>query len=186
MNNETLKRDLGSRLIYGVKVQYEGILNGKERSKSIKEWNEKNKDVHFLESEPLILPDEIIGLKIATLKRITQYKKHWVAEAGIKQYKKFYNGKGLKPILFSTSCLTKPITVSTYNNGKPFVPIEEMANIGSIYYGGFEEAKFAIECLEAGLSHEMYDSWMVELLQKWHINYRLSPDQFIEATNEYE
>ena len=130
MKQEQLKVALCGYLPYEVYIQYEGILNGKERENYRKEWTKRNQDkTEILDIEPYDIPDEVIGLKIAPLKRITQYKKFWLAEAGIKQYKKFYNGGDCKPVLFNLNCLTKPIIVKGYNGGLPFVPIEEIAKI---------------------------------------------------------
>ena len=197
MNNETLKRDLCARLMDGVKVQYEGILNGKERSKAYSEWKKRNEGKYILDSDECDLPDEIVGVKNAPLRRVIQYRKHWLAEAGIKQYKKFYNGIGLKPILFPTSALTKEIQLANYNNGEPFVPVEEIGKIhlGDKYnsfdfpkedenfigfnskYGGWSMYNFG--------DFSSLPQWIIELLNRWHINYRLSPDQFIEVTEEF-
>jgi len=131
MKQEELKVALCGYLPYEVYVQYEGILNGKERENYRKEWTKRNQDkTEILDIEPYDIPDEVIGLKIAPLKRITQYKKFWLAEAGIKQYKKFYNGGDCKPVIFNLNCLTKPIIVKGYNGGEEFVPIDEMVKIG--------------------------------------------------------
>jgi len=127
MKQEQLKVALCGYLPYEVYIQYEGILNGKERENYRKEWTKRNQDkTEILDIEPYDIPNEVVGLKIAPLKRITQYKKFWLAEAGIKQYKKFYNSRDCKPVLYNISTLTKPIIVKGYNGGNPFVPIEHM------------------------------------------------------------
>lgn len=180
MNNETLKRDLCARLMEGVKVQYEGILNGKERSKAYSEWKKRNEEKHVLDSDYLYLPDELIGLKTAPLRRVIQYKKYWLAEAGIKQYKKFYNGIGLKPILFPTSALTKTIQIASYNNGEPFVPVDEAKQITNITINSKTIVMLIEEC-----EFDVVPFGIIEMLNRWHINYRLSPEQFIEVTDEF-
>lgn len=93
-------RHLSPYLPYGLKIQYEGILNGKE----IKQY-----DVDFRKSNPSnedwmnkYKPiGQIKGLKIAEIKRVEIYKKYWLVRAGVfvGGLKSFYNGKGMKPIL---------------------------------------------------------------------------------------
>lgn len=91
------------------------------------------------------------------------------------------------PILFPTSALTKPIQIASYNNGEPFVPLVEIkknemskdpyslgiVNWVEIYH------KFG----EFNLDNTPF--FIIELLNQWHINYRLSPEQFIEVTDEF-
>lgn len=132
MNNEKLKIALCGYLPYGVKVQYDGILNGKERGEAYSEWKIRNQFKDFFDEEQLILPDEEIGLKVAPLKTITQYKKYWLAKAGIRQCKSFYNGNGFKPLLFSIKSLTKEIQLADYNNGLPFVPLKELHRLNEL------------------------------------------------------
>jgi len=91
------------------------------------------------------------------------------------------------PILFQTSALTKEIQIATYNDGKPFVPIEEMRRLGIHDHLDF----ISVEA-DGLIRNRGLNGWfgeipfkIIELLQKWHINYRLSPDQFIEVTDEF-
>lgn len=98
--------------------------------------------------------------------------------------------KGIKPYLFSTSALTKEIQIANYNNGEPFVPIVEINRLASTN-------KEVSQCIEWGYSEDHFlinvdyfiGGWEVtfitDLLNRWHINYRLSPDQFIEVTDEF-
>jgi len=149
MNNETLERDLCSRLMDGVKVSLNGdvfeLIACTKRGKFALEKHEVNKLFRTREIEDFI------------------------------------------PILFSTSCLTKPIKVSTYNDGKPFVPIEEIAKMNQGHYDWITNEREDI------IQRYGFDYWLncipfeiIEFFHLVHINYRLSPDQFIEATNEYE
>ena len=148
MNNETLERDLCSRLMNGVKVYL-------------------NEDVFELTA-------------------CTKRGKFALEKQGLNKLFRTREIEDFIPILFSTSCLTKPIRVSTYNDGKPFVPIEEMRKLSS----SINDHLF-IDALEDDLSNidirvQNAPFVFVEFWNKTHINYRLSPDKFIEATNEYE
>lgn len=193
MNNEKLKIALCWYLPYGVKVQYEGILNGKERSEAYSEWKIRNQFKDFFDGEQLILPDEEIGLKVAPLKTITQYKKYWLAQAGIRQFKSFYNGNGFKPLLFPIQSLTKEIRLADYNNGLPFVPIVEILKIANKeWYEKKIGTRYAeIEYKEtpssaiAWFSYMstksinlyipmpwMFPLWIIDLLNRWKIDYR--------------
>lgn len=141
MNKETLKRDLCSRLPYGVII--------KNTIKKGFTYPLKTANIDFICSMP----------------------------------------QKNKPVLFPLSCVTKVIEVSTYNNGKPFVPIEELKSdyrldlIIGVYSDG---TKCLFNDKTGSSSWKYWEYAIIEKLNQWHINYRLSPDQFIEATNEYE
>ncbi len=114
-------KHLAPYLPYGLKCEYEGIINGSEISKQRREFQKENEPFTNWEYyEPI---KEIKGFKIAPLKTIHIYKKYWVATCGIYNggRKSFYNGKGIKPILRPLSDLTKEIDV----NGEKFVPIKK-------------------------------------------------------------
>jgi len=101
-NKEIMKlelKHLAPYLPYGLKCQYEGIVNGGEISKKRKEYKKENEP--FVNWSYFRDIDEIKGLKIAPLKSIRVYKKYWVATCGIynKGQKGFYSGIGIKPIL---------------------------------------------------------------------------------------
>lgn len=127
---------LAPYLPYGLKCQYEGIVNGGEISKKRKEYKKENEP--FVNWSYFRDIDEIKGLKIAPLKSIRVYKKYWVATCGIynKGQKGFYSGIGIKPILRPLSDLAKEIEV----DGKKFVPIKKLFNIAyeSVYDHPFE------------------------------------------------
>jgi hypothetical protein len=107
-------KEIVGYLPYGLKCQYEGIINGKEISKHRKEFEQDGDPFcnweHF---EPI---EEIKGLKVAPLKTIRKYKNYWVATCGIYNngQKGFYNGFGIKPILFPIS-LFKDINSNEMN-----------------------------------------------------------------------
>jgi hypothetical protein len=179
MKQEQLKIALCGYLPYEVYIQYEGILNGKERENYRKEWTKRNQDkTEILDIEPYDIPNEVVGLKIAPLKRITQYKKFWLAEAGIKQYKKFYNGRDCKPVLFNISCLTKPIIVKGYNGGLPFVPVIELCkNIFGDSYSSDNYDELELNDLENQMIMLCSDLDLItlnqsDLLNRWKIDYR--------------
>ena len=150
MNNETLKRDLASRLMDGVKVknQYGDICTLLSVS------NRLNNEFEYKE----------VG--------------------GRTDYSSF---KGIKPYLFQTSALTKPIQIANYNNGEPFVPIDELKNnyrldlIIGVYSDG---TKCMYNDKTQSSNWRYWEYCIIEKLNRWHINYRLSPEQFIEVTDD--
>lgn len=168
MNNETLKRDLCARLMEGVKMV--------------------NKEVNKTYFNPLILKgfrdeDSIYLHGLSLPQKLSNYA----------------------PILFPTSALTKEIQIANYNNGEPFVPIDlindelnkritcDVTILFNYYFYNYRIFLCRGE-------HDYYEEveiwndenhflncpiWIVDLLKKWHINYRLSPEQFIEVTDEF-
>lgn len=100
-------KHLAVYLPYGLKCQYEGILNGREMSRQRKEYARENDPFPNWEYfEPVA---EIKGLKIAPLTTIRVFKKYWMATCGVSNHgqKVFYSGTGLTPILRPLSDLTK-------------------------------------------------------------------------------
>lgn len=89
----------------------------------------------------------------------------------------------IKPILFDLSNLTKEITIKGVNDGKPFVPIEEMKFefVWNDLYDFF---------LESYNLHEI-ESWrhapheLTMWLAKLNFNLYLKKGEYIPATNEY-
>lgn len=71
------------------------------------------------------------GNKVALLKELRFYKKYWIAKCGVKSMalKRFNNGDGLLPIIRPLDSLTKECVQAGYNDGKPFIPIVELAKI---------------------------------------------------------
>lgn len=154
MNNETLKRDLASRLPYGVKI-YDGHK-----------------------------PYTLTGLR-----HFNNNKLYAVCDIDDDNYTWSYL-KGCIPYLFNTSALTKPIRLANYNNGEPFVPKYELEKILGIY-----QCNYLMDNLDLIISKKKIPQGKVhfdfidfvnaiDFLNKIHINYRLSPDQFIEVTDE--
>jgi len=118
MNDKLTIQELGAYLPWGVECQYEGITNGKDISKHQKDFEKENTPYpNWQFYEPI---EEQKGLKIAPLKTIRVYKKHFVATCGIytRGQKAFYNGIGLKLVLLPLSHLTKEIE----HKGEKFVP----------------------------------------------------------------
>lgn len=92
------------------------------------------------------------------------------------------------PILFPTSALTKPIQIASYNNGEPFVPVDELKKNYRLYLiiGVYSDGTKCMFNEKTQSSHWRYWEYsIIEKLNQWHINYRLDPDQFIEVTDEF-
>jgi len=101
----------------------------------------------------------------------------------------------LKPILFSMDCLTKEITLKDYNDGKPFVPIMELAKTnpkficeGSIIRIAGDNIAIIIDDIngvgKAVFLRNPYKNSLltIDFLNRLHFNTRnLSPDQFVNA-----
>jgi hypothetical protein len=107
MKEQLELKEIVGYLPYGLKCQYEGIINGREISKHRKEFEQDgNTFCNWEYFEPI---EEIKGLKVAPLKTIRKYKNYWVATCGIYNngQKGFYNGFGMEPILFPISSLTE-------------------------------------------------------------------------------
>ena len=98
-----------------------------------------------------------------------------------------------KPILFSNSCLTKPIQIKEENNGKPFVPIKILAKVlkerNPIQWFSNPTEEDELSVYEFSILqydiNENIPLWMLDLLKKWHINFRLNSDEFIEVTDSF-
>ncbi len=101
-------KHLAPYLPYGLKVQYEGIINGKEISQYDKDFRKNNpsNDDWLFDYKPIT---EIKGLKIAEIKELKLYKGYWKIYAGVYRggLKSFYNGIGFKPLLRPLSGLYK-------------------------------------------------------------------------------
>jgi len=126
--SQELKQDLLTRVQYGVKVEYEGIVNGKELS----EYTKTEPKDDFANGNPGDAwlrwmnqhPEPIEGKKIGLVKNVKICKNYTVFYVG-----KYHNYSKAcfnpKPVLFPLSCLDKEITV----DGKTFIPIVELAKI---------------------------------------------------------
>jgi len=93
------------------------------------------------------------------------------------------------PHYFPLEYLTQEITISTYKDGKPFVPVCVLCEL---YYGSqnYEAPEFCdteLEDVEMSMMNICRDKSaitleMADILHSWHFNvYNLSPDQFINA-----
>lgn len=175
MNTVTLKIDLCARLPYGVKIQYEGITNVDEL-KSHNKLEPKVSDVFDTEDYEEWFksrPNEIYGMKIGLMKKVITRKK-----GGILFYVgKYPNHSKLvflpKPVLFNS--LIEPIII----NGETFVPADKL---GDSILGG---RQYVNELIKYQKAFNTWPLFAIDFMNKYHINYRLSPDQFIPATNEY-
>ena len=167
METLTLEQ-LAPYLPYGLKCQYEGILNGREISKQRKEYHKENEP--FANWEHYTPIEQIKGLKIAPLKTIRVYKKYWVATCSVYNHgqKVFYNGFGIKPILRNLSDLTKEIE----HNGERFVVIDILEQDENNDYLAdcniwtqklFEEQKI--------LSLEFIPYGVMQILFKYHFDF---------------
>lgn len=112
-------------LPYRLKVQYEGITNGKE----IKDYDcefkrECENDLFYDTREDYKPPQKVIGSKIGFIKKVCTYLHHVTYHIGIKGLQTHYSTEKFKPILRPMD-LTKPIIV----DGKEIIPILELANI---------------------------------------------------------
>lgn len=165
MNSEVLKRDLFERVIDGVKV--------------FDVWEENVLDIDYTSQT---YDTKSVGLKVC-----------------IDRNERF------KPILFSTSALKNPIQIASYNNGEPFVPVVEITTEANKREESSEYYSFIYEVRDnwIHLSRGSYDdyeripiwdienkcsnapNWIIELLNQWHINFRLNPNQFIEVTDSF-
>lgn len=91
-------------LPYKLKVQYKGILNGKE----LGEWDKKHKDLDLFEDPEYPIPKEIIGLKTGYIKEVGIYLNHTKYRIGTKGLQTHYNTEKFKLILIPLSELNKP------------------------------------------------------------------------------
>jgi hypothetical protein len=158
--NETLKRDLASRMFDGVKIDIS----------------------YYDETEPKTMSylDDEESVYVRINNKAGQY---------VHDLLQSYDLEHIKPYLFPTSALTKPIQLANYNNGEPFVPIEEL---WKIFYENEEdsiesEVVYDMRYLNMQVNGAMgchIPFSIMEYFNQWHINYRLSTDQFIEVTNE--
>jgi hypothetical protein len=82
-----------------------------------------------------------------------------------------YDIEDVFPLLRPLSDLTKEITQANYNDGKPFVPINEM--------GGFN---LAPSIISGDIAHKIHGGWstytedwpmsVIQKLNEWHFDYR--------------
>lgn len=194
MNNETLKRDLCARLMEGVK----GMLIHDLREDF--ECEDFVEDIEIFNKGAVWTYEGYSGVCIPLGEGdfedfLIQHKSGAYTSVG----------KSIKPILFPTSALTKEIQIANYNNGEPFVPLDIFKKKANELKSTSEDYMFDFNCVNnyIGLSRGSYDNfegidifdeehkcvntpfWIIELLNQWHINYRLSPEQFIEVTDEF-
>lgn len=133
MDNETYKQIVLSYIPYGVQVQYEGILNGKEKTDYRKDYDAKCKKIDtnngsYKDYPEYNMPEDIIGLKLGLIKRVSFWKNYINLDIGIKSegLKRFALNlnaeRKFKLVLHPLSDLSKEIE---YNN-KKFIPLVEL------------------------------------------------------------
>jgi len=96
-------KNLSGYLPYGLKVQYEGIINGKELGAHKKEFEQENDPLpNWLCYEPL---EPIYGIKIGFIKKVSVYLNYVKYEIGNKTFglKPHYSTEKFKPILHPLS-----------------------------------------------------------------------------------
>jgi len=98
--------EISAYLPYGVKCQYEGIVNGKELGAYDAKMRSSLDAEKFYYENPR--PLEIKGLKVGKIKRISLFNNYWVAHIGIMQkgLKSFYSGTEFKLLLRHMSSIT--------------------------------------------------------------------------------
>ncbi len=122
---ETQFKDV-AHLYLGCKVQYIGVVNGKDIAKYVKEYDELNgKEIMPNFKPDFNPPEENHGFKIGHLKRIN-WNKHSgnVYEIGTFQHglKKYYTNSliDVSPVLYPLSAMTVPIMKAWYNSIKEY------------------------------------------------------------------
>lgn len=107
---ETKFKDV-AHLYLGCKVEYVGILNGKEIGKYQRNYNDTHSSHGIFQGANFNPPAEIVGMRIGYLKRINWNKKSGnVYEIGVFHHglKKYYPNSlnEVKPILYPLSAMT--------------------------------------------------------------------------------
>ncbi|MFT3995729.1 MAG: hypothetical protein QM660_15570 [Dysgonomonas sp.] len=95
-------------LAYGLRVQYEGIINGAELKQWEKEFSDRYEINGICPTRPC--PEAIIGDKIGFIKRI-EFRKNGSPSflIGNKVGKRYYDLEGIKPLLLPLSALYEEI-----------------------------------------------------------------------------
>jgi len=91
----------------------------------------------------------------------------------------------VKPLLFHLSSLTKEITISTFNDGKPFVPIDELKEqcriidgmTGNLEYIGKVNYAESFKYFNQTIAIMALPFWFFDLFSQWHVDYRGLIDQ---------
>lgn len=86
MDNETYKHIVLSYIPYGVQVQYEGILNGKEKSAYEREYDAKFKVSTYTDPPNYNPPADVVGLKLGLIKKVSFWKNYTNLEVGTKTH----------------------------------------------------------------------------------------------------
>ena len=123
MNKVELKH-IQHYLPYKIKVQYEGIINGKEISEYKKKWKKDTEGDFFVSYDGYKEPDEVKGKRVGYIKEVCYYNSYTKYRIGVKSggLQTHYDTDKFKMILRPISDLTKEISI----NGEKFIPIKEM------------------------------------------------------------
>ena len=196
MNNETLKRDLASRMFEGVKGE---LIHDLRENFECEDFVE---DIEIFNKGAVWTYEGYSGVCIPLGEGdfegfLIQHKSGAYTSVG----------KSIKPLLFPTSALTKEIQLANYNNGEPFVPIYELAKLFhtlstdniEAYTDAVEHGFYGAQCtcwisvkegrcnyfqMPFGEFITSAEHRIIKMLYQWHINIELSTDQFIEVTEE--
>jgi hypothetical protein len=108
MENVELKH-IQPYLPYKVKVQYEGILNGKEISDYKKKWKQEHDGGFSLSYDGYNEPKEITGLKLGFIKEVGYYNNYTKYRIGVKSggLQTHYSADRFKMVLKPMSDLTQ-------------------------------------------------------------------------------
>lgn len=164
-------KDIAPYLPYGLQVEYEGILNGKEIKSYDKEFEEEHGDDFFAKNQEYYRPPEkVIGKKIGYIKEVgffLEYTRYRIGKKGLQTH---YNTEKFKPILYPISCLTKTIQ----HGNESFVPMERLRKLSCWHKEDmkwFEIAMSAFSNSTEELEFRDLPYGVCEKLAEWHINF---------------
>lgn len=145
-------KHLAPYLPHGLKVQFEGILNGKELSEYDKR-HEKACENDIFANWTEIRPIEVKGLKIGKIRKVQiceNFTKYYIGGRGTQTH---YGAEKFKPILYPLSCLTKEIEV----NGEKIIPIEYIST-------SIKDSQLTMKRVVNNQSLDALEYWKIERL----------------------
>lgn len=169
MSEQLTIRELAPYLPYGLRVQYEGIINGKEISNYNKEWNKAHLNPTDKDYQTYKLPAEVRGTKTGYLKVIEVYKKFVKYRIGDNGLQTHYGTERFKPLLRPLSQLTETIE----HNGKRFIPMEVTHGWSAKEQEEYELYKTIPNYWKTCLKVEIQLDWCyrdIKMLLKWHFD----------------
>jgi len=139
-------KHLAPYLPYGLKVQYKGIVNGKELSEYDKRYKEATKDDMFVEFNE-DKPSEIIALKVGMIKSIEPCLKFTKYRIGGRGKQTHYGTEKFKLILHPLSGLTN-INSPLMNSINSDIPIQcEICDLANSMIGYWQCSYDTIEVM---------------------------------------